>query len=1077
MGFCRRCGEIVAGARCKCGGTAVAPAVKWKRSESEQTEDRWSRTYVAKDKPSASSVTLATVTAAPNPSTAPTHNISKRFPRPQGPNFSTTSSLSSTVSDHIASTTSQPPSPVKRTSSILKTHSPSTAAAAGILLNPHGSELAKVYGSVLQPKETLASYHCARCATPFTPDATIYPEPASLMSPDLDNGVVPETRFLCRACFTSNGGSKGDCASCQRPVLILQKEGGFIENSGHVWHRKCFHCDGCSKHIGDIPMVDLLGRPSCADCFESCLSRQSKDTPVKNGTPSDREKRDNLGGIRRDHKSREGSPALEELEQRLGITRSRQNTPANEQKADSFLSRTNSPLSSGKTHTPRSARFSNPTGANSSPTLSERVAIRNRLGSSLSDRGDSNSPLSGAPRIVRLAAPGRDEDTETKSQRTHTAESDVFGSPSRSGPRSPRLSEDAVAEMKQRFLRQASPALPNISSNLSSPTTTPTRARYRASDSSSQTSNPLTSLTADTLNLSSAVAEQLQTRAVSSLSSLAIGTRTPLRDKLRDWEFEAEADRFHLRPNRTGDAEVASLLGDLPPKTARDLIDLSEPERYMNSSPAESSPSSNTFARPTPSSDSGAARLVTRLRQRPSRSSLDSEYKHSVPSTPDLVGNFSDTASVSESSGPSTPPSLSPPAQHDVGSAGNTTSRFGTPSRDVPSRRISDVSSSTPTPKSKTLPAQLTISSPTPLPPDARCVKCHLPLFSTRLGGKFVTVPEDPPNSDLPPKTYHTACFTCKVCDKPFEERDGGRAIFVKGEQGACHVEVSVSSVHHNFPSNIANQCAPPERIKVRQIPSISHRPHANSVPASASPRNTVTATYHSPSSSRYERPPPSAPATTTTFASSQPRFGSSSSCPGCKKAVSPMEWGVVPGPHGTRWHVACLVCGGKEARGRRKEEGKPGCGKKLDSAAKTDSDGAVWCRECLLLLPMILRQPVSPIRPLVPSHTGGPGGGVAPQFTGTTTLARQFTGVGASSGAALLRQLTGGGLSPTRQLSSSPTKMHDGPRAGTVRRYPRPKSVTGIRTAKSEGEGRGMFLVRQLTGGSGGFSGNDYGL
>jgi len=277
------------------------------------------------------------------------------------------------------------------------------------------------------------------------------------------------------------------------------------------------------------------------------------------------------------------------------------------------------------------------------------------------------------------------------------------------------------------------------------------------------------------------------------------------------------------------------------------------------------------------------------------------------------------------------------------------------------------------------------------------------------------------------------------------------------------------------------SQCAPPERIKIRQISSASPRSPANHSPAAASPRNTVTATYHTSSSSRYERPLPSAPASCTTFASSQPRFGSSSSCPGCKKAVSPMEWGVVPGPNGTRWHAACLVCGGKEARGRRKDDGKPGCGKKLDSAAKTDRDGAVWCRECMLLLPVSTRQPASPARqPLVPSNTGGhggPAGGVVPQYTGTTTIARQFTGIGANSDAALLRQLTGGGLSPTRQLSSSPTKMHDGPRSGTIRRYPRPKSVTGIRSTKSEGEGRGMFLVRQLTGGNGGFSGNDYGL
>ena len=105
----------------------------------------------------------------------------------------------------------------------------------------------------------------------------------------------------------------------------------------------------------------------------------------------------------------------------------------------------------------------------------------------------------------------------------------------------------------------------------------------------------------------------------------------------------------------------------------------------------------------------------------------------------------------------------------------------------------------------------------------------------------------------------------------------------------------------------------------------------------------------------------------------------------------------------------------------------------------------------------------------MAPAQTGTRGafGSVAPQFTGTTTLARQFTGLGGGSDPALMRQLTGGGLSPTRQLTSSPTKMFDGPRPGATR-YPRPKSAIGYaaRTKSEGGQGRGMFLVRQLTGG-----------
>ena len=82
----------------------------------------------------------------------------------------------------------------------------------------------------------------------------------------------------------------------------------------------------------------------------------------------------------------------------------------------------------------------------------------------------------------------------------------------------------------------------------------------------------------------------------------------------------------------------------------------------------------------------------------------------------------------------------------------------------------------------------------------------------------------------------------------------------------------------------------------------------------------------------------------------------------------------------------------------------------------------------------------------------------VMPQFTGTTTIARQFTGLAGDD--VLLRQLTGGGLSPTRSIS--PTKQ-----LGLIcnGKRPRPKSVIGMRTSKSTDEGRGVFLVRQMTG------------
>ena len=99
----------------------------------------------------------------------------------------------------------------------------------------------------------------------------------------------------------------------------------------------------------------------------------------------------------------------------------------------------------------------------------------------------------------------------------------------------------------------------------------------------------------------------------------------------------------------------------------------------------------------------------------------------------------------------------------------------------------------------------------------------------------------------------------------------------------------------------------------------------------------------------KQEHPLKSAPPSTLSF----PRFGGGMNCPGCRTSVSPMERGVVPGPQGSRWHAACLVCGGKGAQsGPRRNVDTPGCGKRLDSGAKTDGEGGVWCRECLVRFP-----------------------------------------------------------------------------------------------------------------------------
>ncbi|KAG9314484.1 hypothetical protein JVU11DRAFT_5281 [Chiua virens] len=346
------------------------------------------------------------------------------------------------------------------------------------------------------------------------------------------------------------------------------------------------------------------------------------------------------------------------------------------------------------------------------------------------------------------------------------------------------------------------------------------------------------------------------------------------------------------------------------------------------------------------------------------------------------------------------------------------------------------------------------------------CAKCGCSLFATGGSGRFVTVPELIAGG--PPKIYHTECFRCALCDGPFRETTNGQAVFVRGEGGACHTECAPAEkaqtkstvVPTTTRSTFLDPTLSPPLVPLTNTIQLTPKPSAGT--SYTQPLNGSPHHGNSPQlSSRYERLPPSAPS----FSSSSSRFGSSTVCLGCKKSVSPMEMGVVPGPQGSRWHATCLVCGGKGTEKSRRDKLQPGCGKRLDSAAKRDTEGGVWCRECLLLLPLAMRNPQvePPLKSLTPSYTGrsaGSGPFIAPQLTGTTTIARQFTGRGGGD-SGILRQLTGGASSPTRQLSGSPTKQ-----LGLATPRPRPKSVIGMRSSKSTDEGRGMYLVRQMTGG-----------
>lgn len=877
--------------------TYAAPAVKWNVGDDSSKQDRWTKTYVTKSdaaKPTNNTPVQPTYTGS---NTSPT----KRFPRPMSSTSPVKSSaLSSRVSEHIASATApRPSSSFLRKSSIDASTLTDSHAAEGILPSPHGSELAKVYGSVLQPKETLASFSCAICSTIFSHDATIYPDPSSVNPSEADGLPTSSgTRFLCRPCFVDNGGSKGKCPLCQRDVLILKSEGGFVETSGQVWHKKCFRCEGCDKNIGDQPMVDLLGRPCCAECFDTCLKRPTKstDSPGRFATP-EKSKPANLGGNRYErtpNNEREGSPALDELQTRLGIARNRESASSSALPGRLNISERGSPFTTPSKEPPNSRYSASGTDTNLGRVSAAADSPARRATQKDSEFGESSAG-SASPR--RQSRPSLDADTTLRSRsrrsRSRARESmDPTDEPvSNTTPRQ-QPTEEAIEEMKRRFLSGSPAVTPVKSTTTSSPSTTPrrrsrSRSRPRASlgdaeDRPSTRDSPALRKAMSSTSLRSSLVSQRtgetelgfetdfgteSERGAFALIPDRTGESTqPLRIVRRNRTgnseytelgrdltgatttgftsaaeqsagFSTEDDtfggygtvkaqktgdvalgyNFSVRPQRTGETGVKEIprqrtgegrirpqrTGDKEVRKQTTGIRAGEPESVRAFKPSVASTARAPAVATSKPSLSSSDSFDSILKAGP-RTSLDSlgsatagirglalghksgsfstssvassGYESSVSSTPDLASDYSDATS-SRSSLPATPPSASPPPRA-LGKALPDARRDITPTRATRAQTFSHLMG-------------IGVAIPEQVAPDARCERCRQPLFGAAFGGRFVTVPEEPSSTGAKPRRYHTACFCCVVCGEVFEEKEGGHAVFVRVQEGACHVQVS----------------------------------------------------------------------------------------------------------------------------------------------------------------------------------------------------------------------------------------------------------------------------------------------
>ncbi|GAA5867554.1 hypothetical protein JCM1840_002549 [Sporobolomyces johnsonii] len=218
MGFCRRCGEITTGERCKCGGTSRDSTTKLLFGASGS--DKWSQRYLAR-----------------SPSTSPGNTSPIPTITPSSPRIDFPPSASRTP----APPPSRPTSPSK--------------LAHSFLHQQDDRELSCVFGSVLSPKD---HWQCAACRTKFRQEEVIYPHPDAKGDPKLAE------LYYCRQCFAERF-RKGNCKKCQLAVL---SDAPFIKHGKTLWHESCYTCSYCTDP-STSPVIDFAGRPSCEACFDA----------------------------------------------------------------------------------------------------------------------------------------------------------------------------------------------------------------------------------------------------------------------------------------------------------------------------------------------------------------------------------------------------------------------------------------------------------------------------------------------------------------------------------------------------------------------------------------------------------------------------------------------------------------------------------------------------------------------------------------------------------------------------------------------------------------------------------------
>lgn len=803
--------------------------------------------------------------------------------------------------------------------------------------DPDTSQLSRVVGSVIEPVEKRQRWHCSGCGLIFPRDSTIYAPPTtvpratafgSVRAPGTGSDPLDTepTSYFCRPCYAERF-SLGLCAECGGDVLgTTRQDGAFVRaaSTDALYHERCYACVHCGiaaapPPVGDAAtiVIGMHGLPLCEECFDNnpqaprqvlSVWKHRTSNPGFGGSDADAT---SSASPRKDARAK----AVDELRERLN----RAERPALSHSATGNSAR---PISTSTLSYPSDQEATPRARSGSFPTLLKTQTMDHSMHSHSRPVTMRPKELSRSPRVKDVAA-----SFEARTPTFGCRREVIFGPPS--PPAKNGLPSSSAMDRPRYQVDKQSPSVPPcISMHSTSKAQDPTMTVPNGSRTSPV--HPSLGLSerdpTSPLSIASSLDQMSSGRALQPASPTRLTIGDPNLPDLRDLP------------------QVTPVLSDPPSllqgsRTNAGDWHPDEPSEKEKLSHAADRHAPHLLCGPSMGTGKSPTSVCARCGESPFAGPQRGAQESVMVTVSGGLGLHVEcfTCNICNQPIDGSKPFVHAPS-NDGTDQDEKPAQFAHPKcapRFVPIRRQFH--------------APLPASPVGPVEPRDHATFQRTPKPASGASPQFTTVVTDPRIESLPK--------TSLGADSPPNFGISRRYRASGSSQREAH-----NAVNQFRPSAGA---APLTRSSL-----FGPRLGTGGIvpPSGKEPKSNPTAGFFARTSG-----PALGPSGKGNLNASAPRsggYGGMTPCPLCQRMLTSIEG--VPGPRGTRWHKACLVCRGTLP------SGKP-CSKSLDSGAKVDPQGRVLCRECFDSAARATRRQAAPAEATGSTRFGRYAGGSEP--------------------------------------------------------------------------------------------------